>query len=280
MKDLVSVEWLAKNLNREDIVILDCSVEMVTDDSGKTSYRSGQFLYESGHVPFARHADLIGALSDSDSAMLCATPEPKEFRNKIAALGVGDNTTVVLYDRSFTAWAARLWWMLRWIGFDNAVILNGGLDAWISENHELSTQPIVCRPAVLSLATRPAVVAGKDSILASVDDGSVRLIDTLGPDSFNGVVCPYGRAGHIPGATNAFSLDMFDESGKFLAPDLLGKMFVDNKDVPTITYCGAGILASATAFVLVQLGREDVSVYFASLQEWAADPTNPMVTAS
>lgn len=265
-------------MDRDDIVVMDCSVEITSNDDGSPSYHSGQSLFESGHIPNARHADLITDLSDPTSAMLCPLPTAQAFRDKMALLGVGDNTTVILYDRSFTAWAARVWWMLRWIGFDNAMILNGGLNAWIAERREVSTNLLPHEPRTLSLDVRPEMIAQQNDVQAAVIEDSARLIDTLSSDNFNGAVCDYHRPGHILGAVNVFTLDLFDEKGLFKPLDVLAKMHAGDKAKQQITYCGAGILASATAFVMVQLGYEDVSVYTSSLQEWAVDPTNPMMT--
>lgn len=87
----------------------------------------------------------------------------------------------------------------------------------------------------------------------------------------------YGRPGHIPGATNISSLSLFDDSGRFRSHEELDGMFAGDREARSITYCGAGVAASASAFVMTRLGFTDVAVYMGSLQEWAADPSNPLV---
>ncbi|WP_299726723.1 sulfurtransferase [uncultured Tateyamaria sp.] len=276
MNNLASAQWLFENQNREDVVILDCSVSPSSDDNGKTVYHSGKAQFDAGHIPGAQHADLVGALAGKTGSMLFQMPDAEQFRDEMQRLGVHDGATVVLYDQSFTAWAARVWWMLRWIGFDNAFVLNGGLKAWTDAGYAISedTDPPV--PGMLSLALRPDVIARQSDVRTSLDDPQTCLIDTLSAESFQGENNAYARPGHIAGASNVFALSMFKEDGTFKSKDDLQAMYDGAPDQRQITYCGAGILASATAFVLVQLGYEDVSVYAASLQEWAADPDNPM----
>ena len=106
---------------------LTSSIE--SDAAGKFKSINGRASYEEGHIPGAGFADLLGDLSDADAELQYTLPSPEAFAAAMGALGVGDDTRVVLYDRMGLPWAARVWWMLRWIGFDNAALLDGGLDA-------------------------------------------------------------------------------------------------------------------------------------------------------
>lgn len=193
MKNLISTSWLYENLARDDLVILDCSVSVAKDDDGQTSYASGVSEFESGHIPTAQHADLWGALSDAKSPHLFALPTVDAFAASVAALGVSNGSTVVVYDRSFTAWAARVWWMLRWIGVDNALILDGGLNAWTAAGHSLSTGQASMKNGMLSPSARFGVIAQQQDVRSAQADGSAQLIDTLPQDVFNGITCDYAR---------------------------------------------------------------------------------------
>ena len=102
------------------------------------------------------------------------------------------------------------------------------------------------------------------------------LIDALGEAQYRGEQNGYGRPGHIPGASNSPAMNLLDDDGHFRSIDQLSAMFDGNRSARTITYCGGGIAASADAFVMTRLGFTDVAVYTASLQEWAADETNPL----
>ena len=277
MDTLVTTEWLSQHLDDPDLVLLDCTVCTIPHEDGSFHNVSGRPDYDVGHIPNAGFADLKGDLSDNTSPIEFAVPTPEQFCAAMGALGVGDDSRVVLYDTNYTAWAARVWWMLRWVGFDRAAILDGGLGAWAAEGRPLSIEP-VSRPAKqLTPAPRPELIADRDEVLASLDDDAVCLIDTLPEEFYRGEMTIYARPGHIPGALNINGLKLLDKTGRFRPDDELAAMHKGDHNARTITYCGGGIVASANAFIMTRLGFTNVAVYTASLQEWAADPTNPMV---
>jgi thiosulfate/3-mercaptopyruvate sulfurtransferase len=133
-----------------------------------------------------------------------------------------------------------------------------------------------------SIATKPrsSLIADRHEVRAAIGNDAIHLIDTLPAPMFRGEQTLYARPGHIPGAVNVCGIDLLDDSGRFLPEGELADIFAGDSNARTITYCGGGILASSNAFVLTRLGFTDVAVYTASLQEWAADPDNPMVTGS
>ena len=280
MDTLVTADWLSQHLDDPDLVLLDCTVVTVPEDGDGFHNVSGRPEYELGHIPNTGFADLKGDLSDRNSPIEFAVPTPEQFCAAMGELGVGDDSRVVLYDTSYLAWAARVWWMLRWVGFDRAALLNGGMAAWTSTGRPLSVEP-VRRPAKrLTPAPRPELIADRDEVLASINDDAVRLIDTMPPEFFRGEANLYGRPGHIPGASNTNGLDLLDQSGRIRPDAELVTLIQGDRNARAITYCGGGIMASLNAFVMTRLGYTDVAVYTASLQEWAADPANPMVVGS
>jgi thiosulfate/3-mercaptopyruvate sulfurtransferase len=280
MDTLVTAEWLSQHLNDPDLVLLDCTVCTIPEEGGGLHNVSGRPDYELGHIPNAGFADLKGDLCDTNSTVEFAVPTPEQFCSAMGALGVGDDSRVVLYDTNYSAWAARVWWMLRWVGFDQAALLNGGLSAWTAEGRPLSIEPVT-RPAKrLTPAPRPELIADRDEVLASLDDPAVRLIDTMPAEMYRGEMTLYARPGHIPGASNMNALDLLDKTGRFRPDDELAAMIGGNRNARAITYCGGGIMASSNAFVMTRLGFTNVAVYTASLQEWAADPANPMVVGT
>ena len=276
METLVNATWLLEHLDDPDLVVIDATVLIEQDGSGNLHSVNGRESYQAGHIPTAVFADLLGDISDADSELEFAVPSPEQFAAAMGVLGVGDDRRVVLYDRNNSVWAARVWWMLRWIGFDQAALLDGGLDAWTAAGGSLSTDP-VSRPArTLAVRLRPELIAGQDEVRAAVDDKSVNLIDSMTEQHYRGEWALYDRPGHITGASNVPATSLFDESGKFRSHDELDALFESDRGTRTITYCGGGIAASADAFVMTRLGFTDVAVYDASLQEWAANPDNPM----
>ena len=277
MDTLVTTEWLNRHLDDPELVVLDCTVRTEMDNGGGFSNVSGRADYSAGHIPTAGFADLTGDLCDGNSPIEFAVPTPEQFCTAMGALGVGDDSRVVLYDASYSAWAARVWWMLRWVGFDHAALLDGGFKAWKDEGRPLSTEPARRVAKQLNAVLRPELIADRDEVLAAVNDGAVCLIDTLPEVYYRGEQTLYGRPGHIPGASNTSALELIDESGHYRSHDELAALFDGDRNARTITYCGGGIAASSSAFIMTRLGFTDVAVYTASLQEWAADPANPMV---
>ena len=277
---LVTTQWLSDHLGDEDLVVLDCSVRVEQGEDGGLSIESGRADFEAGHIPTAGFADLMGELADGDSPFKYAVPSPAEFAAAMGALGVGDDSRVVLYDASFSAWAARVWWMLRWVGFDRAAVLDGGLAAWTAEGRPLSTEAADRPAGTLTPALRPELIADRDEVLAAIDDPSVSIIDAMPEAHFRGEMTMYARPGHIPSAVNVSVMALFDEMGRYRPQEELAALFGEGRDARVITYCGGGIAASSTALVMTRLGFSDVAVYTASLQEWAADTSNPMVVES
>ena len=273
MDTLVTTDWLSQHLDDPDLVVLDCTV-LVADGFRGVSGRADQ---AAGHIPGAGFADLTGDLSDSNSPLPYAVPTPEQFCSAMGALGVGDDSRVVLYDGFLSMWAARVWWMLRWVGFDRAALLDGGLKVWTDEGRPLSTEPITRPVKRLTPAPRPELIASRDEVLTAIGNDAVNLIDTFHEAHYRGEQAMYDRPGHIPGALNTPALALFDESGRFRPLDELVTMHDGDRSARAITYCGGGIMASSSAFVITRLGFTDVAVYTASLQEWAADPANPMV---
>lgn len=273
---LVSADWLKQHLDDPDLVVLDATVIVEPDAEGNLHSINGRASYESGHIPTAGFADLMGDLSDPDSPLQFGMPSPEQFAAAMEKLGVGDDSRVVLYDNMGSSWAARVWWMLRWIGFDRAALLDGGLAAWTAAGGSLSTEPAERAPRSLTVNLRPELIADQEEVRAAIDNDAIRLIDALPAMHYRGEWTMYGQPGHIPSAINAPVTSLVDEAGRFRPVDELATLFGDDKGKRTITYCGGGIAASADAFVLTRLGFEDVAIYAASLEEWTANPQNPM----
>lgn len=277
MGTLVTADWLSQHLNDSDLIVLDCTVRMVPKEGGGMESVSGRADYEKGHIPNAGFADLTGNLSDVDSPLNFVLPTAKQFCEAMSALGVGDHSRVVLYDGFNSVWAARIWWMLKWVGFDRAALLDGGLRAWTTEGRQLSTDSTKHKKKKLTPNPRPALIANQDEVFAAINDDAVSLIDVMPEAHYRGEMIMYDRPGHIPGAVNISAMALVDESGHYRSHDELAAMFDGNQKARAITYCGAGVAASSNAFIMLRLGFENVAVYMGSLQEWAANPDLPLV---
>lgn len=273
---LVTAEWLNLHIDDPDLVVLDCTVKVEFTEDGGFKSVSGRPGYEAGHIPSAGFADLIADLSDTSGSLQFVMPSAEQFSEAMGALGVGDKSRVVLYDDNGSVWAARVWWMLRWIGFDSVALLDGGLGAWNAANLPLSTEPVSRPPQKLTVSLRPEVIADRDEVFAAIGNDQVQIVDALPESHFRGEMVMYEWPGHIPGASNTPSSSLVNESGHYLPSEELVTLFTGSPANRTITYCGGGIAASSNAFILTRLGFTNVAVYMGSLQEWTANIDNPM----
>ncbi len=274
---LVDADWLAAHLDDPKLVVLDCSVVVEITDDGMRPI-SGRAAYDEQHVPGARFADLIQDLSDTSQPIGFAVPSPEAFCSAMSRLGVGDDSIVVLYDTTMSVWAARVWWMLRWAGFDRAAVLDGGFGVWIATGRPATSETTETRPATLTPRHRPDLIVNRDDVLAAIDDDGVTLVDTLGGDHFSGESAMYQRPGHIPTSINVPCIELLDGAGRLASSEVVAARHGGDRSQRMITYCGGGIAASLNAFAMTRSGFDDVAVYAASLQEWAADPALPMTT--
>jgi thiosulfate/3-mercaptopyruvate sulfurtransferase len=271
---LVDVGWLASNLADPALRVLDATVQI---DPG-VGIRSGRPDWARAHVPGSGFADLF-ELSDPDQPDVTLTMPPAEhFAAVMGRLGVGDGSHVVLYDARENMWAARLWWMLRAFGFDDAAVLDGGWTMWQREGLPVCSRPCGHEPAQFTARPRPGLVVGKQDVLAAIDDPDVRLVNALGRRQHRGEVDEYGRPGHIPGSRNVTAWEILDRDTQRYRPlPELRARFGDLLDAPrVITYCGAGVACSSDAFALHLLGHDDVAIYDGGLLEWCADPALPL----
>jgi thiosulfate/3-mercaptopyruvate sulfurtransferase len=281
---LVETDWLAQHLEDPGVRVLECTVYLPPADlPGGFRVESGRARWAEGHIPGAGFVDLPEELSDRSSTLRFMMPPASQFAEVMGRVGVGDGVRVILYDRAVNMWAARVWWMLRAFGFDDAAVLNGGFKKWTVEGRPLSTDT-GSRPArTFTLRPRPALMTDKAGVLAALGESGACVLNALAPDRHRGTGgVPYGRPGRIAGSVNVPAGDLVDPATHaYLDAEVLRAKFqaagvLDAKRV--VTYCGAGIAASSDAFVLTLLGRDDVAVYDASLSEWANDPTLPMET--
>ncbi len=278
---LVDTDWLADHLQDPNVRVLECTVYLHPKPEGGYRVESGRAKWKEGHIPGAGFADLPGDLSDRNSSLHYMMPPAAQFAEAMGRLGVGDGVRVILYDRAVNMWAARIWWMLRAFGFENAAVLNGGWKKWTSEGRPVSTDAGT-RPALRFIpAWRPELIADKGAVLAGVGDRAICLLNALTEEQHRGTGgVAYGRAGRITGSKNVAARDLVDpKTHAYLSAEVLREKFkaagaLDAGKV--ITYCGGGIAASSDAFVLTLLGKDDVALYDASLGEWANDPALPM----
>jgi thiosulfate/3-mercaptopyruvate sulfurtransferase len=276
---LVETTWLAEHLQDSDLRVLDCSVVMVSTGS---TYRftGGRSQWEAGHIPGSVFVDVLEELSDRSHTLPLMMPPMPVFAERMASYGVGNDSTVVLYDRSNHAWAARVWWMLRASGFESAAVLNGGWHKWTREGRQSTLGSATYPAGEFTPNPSPRLFADKREVVGALLAKQVSLINALSPEQHRGEKTNLARPGRIPGSENVYCQSLIDnDTNTYLPAAELRQIFAATKALSAervIIYCGGGIAASSDALALTLLGVENVAVYDGSLAEWTADPALPM----
>jgi len=280
---LIEAAALAAHVNDPTWVVVDCRHDLVNLAAGRDAYAAG-------HIPHAVFADvetaLSGAKRGADGAFRGRHPLPEKaaFVELLRSWGVNDDTQVVAYDAHGGMFAARLWWMLRWVGHDAIAVLDGGLPAWQAAGQPVVTDVPAARPRG-TIAERPALVTTVDvnAVLHNVEHGGRTVVDARAPDRFRGeneTIDPVG--GHIPGAKNRFFKDNLQPDGRFKAPDQLkAELGVAVGDpAQAIMQCGSGVTACHNLLALEVAGMPGAALYPGSWSEWSADPQRAVATGS
>lgn len=291
---IVTTEWLAEHLNNPKLRIVDATVFMKFPEAGgPPEVESGRASYENGHIPGAVYADIVGELSDMDSALPFTVPSRETFIEKMTGLGIGDGLYTVIYDQNALVgesiassyWASRLSWQMRYEGFGQVAILEGGLQKWLAEERPLSTETPDYPKANFSGQRDASMLATKEDVQKAMDDEQTILINSLSPEEFAGTQTDDPRSGHIPGSENVFFGLHADEQTKALYDDDKLRALFEHTGAldpgkKVITYCGGGIAATWNALILNKLGQPNVAVYDGSMNEWASDPSCPIIKST
>ncbi|MBT0773777.1 sulfurtransferase [Kineosporia sp. J2-2] len=273
MSSLVTPAWLASRapeLRNGSLVLLDASIHR--SDAG---YSSGRDDYEASHLPGAQFADLFLQFSDPAGGFAFAAPGADQVQAAARAVGISDDTTVVVYDRLSGAWAARLWWLLRAHGIDRVFVLDGGLNAWGAGLVSGPDQGPV-RPGTVTVRPRAGFFAGLAEVRALSGE----------PSAASPVVCAlrqseYAR-GHIPNSSSLPYPELLSDDGT-VDLDRARQAAAGYADAERVVlYCGGAINAAGLALALTEGGLPAgrITIYDGSLSEWRADPSLPLATAA
>ncbi|MGD0765417.1 MAG: sulfurtransferase [Dehalococcoidia bacterium] len=274
---LATTEWLAAHLDDPSVRIVDMRHYVRAVSGGSFRAVSGREAYQQGHIPGAVFVDFASDLSEPGDDLLNIL-QPDHFATLMGRLGIGNDSTVVVYDDQGGTWAARLWWALRYYGHDAVKVLNGGLTRWTAEGRPLETGTPTSAAATFQARIRPELIAARDEVLQALGRPDVCIVDALPKPFYSGRMglYPTHRAGHIPTARNLPATDNVDRVAQtLLPPDELAQLWrkLDlSLDQRVITYCGGGAYGAFDLFVLYVLGHENVALYDGSWMEWGANP--------
>ncbi|AIQ68674.1 sulfurtransferase [Paenibacillus graminis] len=294
MDATVTRRWLLARLYEPEQTIVDCRFTLGKPEAGRESY-------EQEHIPGAVYLDLEHDLSSpvGEHGGRHPLPEPQVLAARLAKLGIGNHSRIVAYDDESGMNAARLWWLLRYLGHEQVFILEGGFSAWKAEKFPVTDHQPVRVPSTFEPKVQPQMLADVDQVRqvseqtvnggthagthVSVSDAASALpilIDSRANDRYHGKNETLDKkAGHIPGALNYFWKDTQNADGSFKSAEQLAEHFAElDKDAGIIVYCGSGVTACPNVLALEKAGFKNVRLYAGSWSDWISYEENPVAT--
>jgi thiosulfate/3-mercaptopyruvate sulfurtransferase len=275
---LIDPVSLMSEMHDPSWVVLDARFDL-------TAPAKGEALYREGHIPGARYVSLDADLSGPKIGTTGRhpLPDPSTAAAAFGRLGIGNDTQVVVYDADAGSFAARVWWMLRWLGHDQVAVLDGGLAAWTRAGLALSDDVEQWQPATLTPRLDAAARVRVGDVLPHVAQPGHVLVDARAADRFRGeneTLDPV--AGHIPGAVNRFFQLNLTPEKTFKTPEALRAEWapiVGGTDAANVVmYCGSGVTACHNLLALEHAGLPGARLFAGSWSEWCADPARPVAT--
>lgn len=268
---LAETDWLAVHLDDPKVRVVDCAVLEA---------------YRRAHIPGAVQMPVHYYIKEDDPAGgdhgVLVMP-PRQFEGLMAQLGITNDTTVVAYDDNNGFVAARLWWVLKYYGHDNAKVLNGGWHRWLTEGRPVTFHASRVAAGSFTVRPRPELYCDVERLKVQYDDPGTQVMDVRTDAEWDGTNDRGNRrAGHVPGAKHLEWVRFVsrDDDRKVLPADEIQALLDGagiTRDKPVITYCQGGIRAAMGKFILELMGYGDVRVYDGSMREWANRDDTPLV---
>lgn len=280
----VSADWLAEHLHDPNVCIVDCRFSLPEPDLGRNQY-------EQAHIPGAYYLSLDQDLSSpvQTHGGRHPLPDPAQFAARMNELGVQSAqagqpaTRVVAYDDSNFAFAARLWWLLRYFGHDQVAVLNGGWSAWQAGGYPTVTEQPQPQSGTFKPEIRDRTLVDIEQVKQRKDQPGVTVIDSRAPERYRGEVEPIDPiAGHIPGAVNYPWMRVVDENHQLRSQTELRELYADLQPAEeVIVYCGSGVTACVNLLAMEAAGFPNGKLYVGSWSDWCsyADTVKAIATS-
>jgi thiosulfate/3-mercaptopyruvate sulfurtransferase len=273
---LIGVDSLRELQGEARLAVIDCRFDLLQPEAGRRAFLAA-------HIPRARYADLNRDLSGPIGAGTGRHPLPAvdAFARRLGQLGIRNDSQVVAYDDANGAFAARAWWMLRWVGHRAVAVLDGGLRAWTARGGELESGDAPVREELFTARIDAQPVVTTAAIERDLPCSTALLVDARAPERFAGDVEPIDPvAGHVPGAVNhPMSLNL-DVDGRFLPAAELRRRWQERlagRDAESVVaMCGSGVTACHNLLGLEVAGLSGAKLYAGSWSEWIRDPRRPV----
>ncbi|HZX68430.1 MAG TPA: sulfurtransferase [Candidatus Elarobacter sp.] len=266
--DFVETEWLAQHRGDPRVHAIDARS---APHGGVVAMPSGREQYLAGHIPGAVHLDYADDLSDPATPYAARVAPPELFARVMGKHGIADDTIVIAYDAGTIPFAARLVWMLRYYGHDEAYVLAGGFPAWVAASYPVKTEVPVVAPATFTPRARPQLRASRDEVLAIAQGRSTaQLVETQRDQTYA------QRDRDIAGAVRLSGNQLLEDArgGRVADRATLDRLVRDaglDPHARTVVSCGSGVSASGAWLALREAGFDDVAVYDGSWMEWEHD---------
>lgn len=280
---LVSTAWLQAHLDDEGLAIVDIRGHVKTVDLGggrqHADYVAARDEFDAGHIPGAQFIDWTVDITDPAATVKAQLAGPERFAGAMEAVGIGNDTSVVVVDHTGGHFATRLWWALGFYGHDQVAVLDGGFAKWAAEHRPL-TSAVEAPPVVtFTPRPRPGRLVDAEQTLAATTDDRLLIVDARDPAQYLGQTVRGARGGHIPSAVSIPSKSLVNADGTWKEPAAIAAELAANgvsDDRTVIAYCNGGVTATALLFGMSRAGMNAWANYDGSWNEWGERPELPV----
>ena len=273
---IISAQELKAIIDNDNVRVFDCRFSLKDP-------RGGLKNYQAGHLPMAQFADMDTQLSSAmtETSGRHPLPEPEVFLTQLKQWGINNDTQVIAYDDISGAFAARLWWMMRWMGHEKVAVLNGGMQKWTEQGYDMSQQDYQYSPGNFSGNANMGWLVDIEVVRSELNANNITLIDARAADRFSGKDKKTDPVpGHVPGAQNLPFGGNLTKEGLFETPDIISQRFTniiqDQPLTKVVNMCGSGVTACHNLLAQAVAGMPPTKIFIGSWSQWIRDPSRPV----